>query len=350
MNPNRGTIFARTVKALGVAKGDINGALAYAQSQGWPNVGDVVKSINAAAVTATGSDETLVSSPAAADFAEFVRPMTIIGKLAGLRRVPARVRSIAATSGSGAYWAGEAQPRPLSRMTFEGETLEPLSVSAILVATAELLRSSSPGAESALSRDLAAAAVAAMDEAFIDPANGGTAGVKPAAITHGVGAFVSTGSALAQIDADLDNMITALSDAGSDLQFAAFVMTPRTALYLARLRGTGGNLAHPGMTAKGGTLLGLPAITSASVPSAGSPYISSITLIDAAQVLLCDEGGGALETAMEGALQMEDAPGSGAQNLVSLWQTNSAALKLTRYVNWRRCRAGAARVLTGVGY
>jgi HK97 family phage major capsid protein len=264
--------------------------------------------------------------------------------------VPSGVRSIAAINGSGAYWTGEGQPRPMSRMTFDGETLTPLSVSAILVTTAELLRSSAPSAESVLSRDLAGAAVQAMDEAFIDPANGGIANVKPAAITHGVGAFVSTGSSLAQIDADLAGMIDALSEAGSDLQFASFVMAPRSALYLARLRGTGGALAHPGMTAKGGTLLGLPAITSAAVPHSGSPATSTITLLDAAQVLVADEGAAALELSERGALQMESAPGSGAQNLVSLWQTNAAALKTTRYANWRKCRPNVARVLTGVSY
>ena len=302
------------------------------------------------AVAATGTGDIAPPTPAAFDFAEFVRPMTILGKLLGLRRVLARVRSIVASAGGSAYWAGEANPRPISRMTFEGETMEPLGVNAISVVTAELLRSADPDAEPILSRDLAAAAVAAMDSAFIDPANAGDPGVKPAAITHGVGQFVSSGSSLAQIDADLDLMINALADAGSDLQFATWVMAPRTAIYLARLRGTGGALAHPGMSAKGGTLVGLPAITSAHVPSVGSPYVSSITLLDPSQILLCDEGGAKLEVSMEGALQMEDAPGSGAQQLVSLWQTNSAALKMTRYVNWRACRSNMARVLVGVAY
>ena len=79
------------------------------------------------------------------------------------------------------------------------------------------------------------------------------------------------------------------------------------------------------------------------------PKVSSITLLDPSQVLLCDDGGGALETSMQGALAMDDGPGSPAE-LVSLWQSNAAALKMTRYVNWRRCRDGVARVLTGVAY
>ncbi len=349
-NPTRGKIFCRTMKSLGMGRGDINAAMAYAQGQ---NVGDwrgVIESIQLAAVAPVGTGDYAPPTPAAFDFAEFIRPMTILGKLIGLRRVPARVRSIAATSGSGAFWSGEKNPRPISRMTFEGETLEPLSVSAILVVTAELLRSSVPNAESILSRDLAAAAVAAMDSAFIDQSNTGIANVKPASITNGVGSYVSTGGTVAQIDADLDLMVNALSDAGSDLLFASFILSPRTALYLARLRGSGGALAHPGMTVKGGTLFGLPAITSAAVPSAGSPLITTITLLDASQILVCDDGGGALETSEKGALQMEDAPGSGAQSLVSLWQTGAAALKMTRHVSWRRCRAGMARTLVGVGY
>ncbi len=58
----------------------------------------VIESIKASAVTATGTDDVAPASPAVFDFAEFTRPMTILGKLAGLRRVLARVRPIAATA------------------------------------------------------------------------------------------------------------------------------------------------------------------------------------------------------------------------------------------------------------
>ena len=350
MNPYRGMIFTRTMKTLGIARGDIAGARVYAQSQNWSNARDVVDSIRAAAVPTTGTGDVGLATPATFDFAEFIRPMTILGKLLGFRRAPARVRTISATSGSGAYWSGEANPRPISRVTLDGAELEQLSVVAILITTAELLRCSAPNAESILSTDLARAAVQAMDEAFIDPANAGETGKKPAAITSGTPLLTSSGGSLTQVDDDLAALIGALSDAGSDLSMAAFVMRPQTALYLARLRGTGGNLAYPGMTAKGGTLLGLPTITSAAVPGPGSPVSNSITLLDPSQILVCDENGGALETSFQGSIQLEDSPGSGARNLTSLWQTNSAGLKMTRYVNWRRCRAGMAQTLTGVAY
>lgn len=312
LNPSRGTTFVRVIKSLGVAKGDAGAAVAFAESQDWSNVADVVQSIQASAVTATGTADVAPPTPASFDLAEFVRPMTILGKLTGLRRVPARVRLISAAAGSTGYWSGEATPRPISRLTFEGETLEALSVVAMVVTTLELLASSAPSAESILSRDLANAIVQAMDGAFIDAQNLGIAGVKPAAITAGV-----------------------------------------TAVSLSKLRGSRGTPAFPLMTARGGTLFGLPAINSAAVPrDLGSPGLAAgtITLLDCGQILVCDDGGGALEIGKQASLQMSDGPGSGAQQLVRLWQTHAAALKMTRYANWVRVRDGAAQVLDQVAY
>jgi HK97 family phage major capsid protein len=350
MNPSRGQIFTRTIKALGVAKGDASGAVAYAESQNWSNVRDVVTSIKAA-VSAESISDYALPTPAAFDLSEFIRPLTIIGRLVGLRRVPARVRMIAATSGSGAFWSGEKNPRPLTRMTFQGSTLEPLSVVAMLVTTVELLRSSAPSAESILSRDLASAAVQAMDQAFIDPANAGIDNVKPAAVTNGVSAIHSSGASLAGIDADLALLIQALSDAGSDLQFATFVLRPRTALYLSGLRGTGGALAYPGMGVKGGTLAGLPALVSAASPSdVGSPQEGGeITLLDPSQILVTDDGAGKVEVSEQTSIAMVDNPAAPA-SMVSMWQTESVCLRSVRYANWQRVRPGMAQVLDAVAY
>lgn len=357
-NPNRGGLTVRYVKALAACQGKAELVPSFIAGQNWRDEAAIIDSITKANVSATGTGAIAPPTPASFDFAEFVRPMTILGKLLGLRRVPARVRTITATSGSGASWVGEGQPVPISKATLAGDTLEPLKVVAAVVTTAELLRSASPSAESLLSRDLALAAVAALDTAFVDPSNAGTADVKPAAITNGVTPITSTGSSLAQTDADLEDMIQALDLAGSDLQFATWIMRPRTALYLSRLRGSGGALAHPGITAKGGTLMGLPVITSNSVPvESGSPGDgdTSITLVDPSQILVADEGGGDFEVSTQATLQMLDNPTNDAStptatNMVSMFQTDSAAVKVARYVNWARCRDGMAQVLTAVQY
>jgi HK97 family phage major capsid protein len=353
MNPSQGRTFTRYVKALGIARGDPVGAMAYAESQNWLDSRAIVQSLKTA-VSQVGISDYALPTPAEFDFSEFVRPLTVIGKLAGLRRVPARMRVIAATSGSTAFWSGERNPRPISRLTLAGDTLEELSVIAMLVVTNELLRSSSPSAEAVLTRDLAAAIVQAMDSAFIDHLNAGSAGVKPAAISYGTTALHSTGSSLTQTDADLGLMIKTLSDIGSNLEFATWILRPRTALYFSRLRGTGGNLAHPQMSVQGGTLLGLPAIVSTGVPldDVGSPVtgFTQITLLDPSQILVADDGGGALQVSEQSTLEMTDSPSGGTTSLVSMWQAESACLKLTRWANWQRCRDGMAQVLDQVTF
>jgi len=352
LSPHRGTTFTRYIKSLAIARGNVVGAMAYARSQNWENEEAVVTSLKAL-VTAEGIADWGLGTPAVSDFVAFVRPLSLTGKLIGLRQTPSRVRSIAATSGSGAFWAGEKNPRALSKMQFSAANLEPLSVISEIVITRELAQSSSPQVEPILSRDLAAAMVAAMDSAFISHSSGGVAGVMPASITYGTTAIHSTGNLLAQIDADLALMIEKLMESGSDMNFATFVMRPRTALFLSRLRGSGGALAYPGMGVKGGTILGLPCITSASVPvdDIGSPYTgtSQITLLDPSQVLVVDDGGATLEASAEASILMDDGPGSPSSE-VSMFQTESVILKSRRLLNWRCVRSGVAQVLDQVAY
>jgi HK97 family phage major capsid protein len=351
MSHSQGRTYARWVKALGVANGVATAAIAYAQARNWADVSQVVNSIKAT-IGVLGTDNMAPATPADFDFADLVRSVSVLGKLEGLRRVPSRVRQISATAGSAAYWAGERQPRRITRMTLAGETVEPLPVVAMLVSALELLQASDPKSDVILARDLAAAAAAAIDGAFLNFLDAGEARARPAGIGYGTTPLISTGSSLSQIDGDLDRMIQALSFAGSDLSAATWVLAPRTALYLSRLRGTGGSLAHPQMTVKGGTLLGLPAISSTAVPlEVGSPSNGvAIHLLDPSQILVVDEEAGRVEVSDQTSLQMVDQPGTGAQSMVSLFQTHSAAVKLTRFANWRRCRDGVAQVLTQVNY
>src|SRR5690606_35117173 len=115
------------------------------------------------------------------DFAQHIRPLTIIGKLVGLRRAPTRVRClISATEGATAYWVGDGAAVSMSAAAFTGEVLDVLKVAAITVVTKEVASSSLPAAEQMISRDLTNAMVQAMDEAFVSPANSGVSGEKPA--------------------------------------------------------------------------------------------------------------------------------------------------------------------------
>lgn len=351
-----GQVSTRAIKALAVSRGSVEGAVAYARGQ-WRDADPVVSTIRATVDATTSGEATL--SPGGVDLVEFTRPQSIIGKLPLLRRVPPRVRTILGTAGTTAYWTGERDWRPVSKMSFDDlSTLNPLSVSAIAVFTEELARSSDPDAEVILSRDINRAVVQALDSAFIDPDNAGSSGAKPASITNGVTPFHSAGSTVANIDADLQLLVKALAAAGSDLSAAVFVMLPRTAIALAGLRVTNGDLAYPGMTAKGGTLLGLPAITSSSVPiDTGSPTTvnATITLLDQSEIAVTDDGGTGIQVSSYAALAMDPdalvgSPSAGAQAMLSLFQSHCMAAKLTRSVNWQVARDGMVQVLDLVGY
>ncbi len=347
----KGLAAARYLRSLANAEGDPTAAMAYAEGQDWRSTPSVIRALKAAVDGLDASSAAALIRPVAIDFAEYLRPLTLVWRVPGVLHVPFNTRMVGMTAGGSASWVGEGAPKPLTAaiLAEQATSLGPAKVVAISIATQELLRLSTPSAEETLLADLGRACAEAVDLAFIDPANAGTVD-KPASVTYGAPSFASTGATLGAIDGDLGGLIGSLSDMGSDLSAAAWIMRPTTAAYLARLRGTGGGLAFPTVTARGGTLFGLPVVTSGNVPLVGSPAATCIVLLDADGIALADEGDATFDVARHAAAQMSDAPYAGAQQLVSLWQLNMVALRAERTVNWRRRRTGTAAVLTGVGY
>jgi hypothetical protein len=80
----------------------------------------------------------------------------------------------------------------------------------------------------------------------------------------------------------------------------------------------------------------------------------TIVLLDAQQILYGD-GGVTLDAGAHVDVQMSDAPtgssvtGTGS-TLVSMWQTNSTALKVERYISWQVARAGAVVWIENASY
>jgi hypothetical protein len=99
--------------------------------------------------------------------------------------------------------------------------------------------------------------------------------------------------------------------------------------------------------ALGGTLAGLPVITSEAVPfGAGG---GSLTLLDAAAILFAEEGI-TPSRSNEAAIAMSDTPNAGAVIPNSLWQTNCTALMVERTVNWKVGREDSVVIVTNTNY
>jgi hypothetical protein len=113
-----------------------------------------------------------------------------------------------------------------------------------------------------------------------------------------------------------------------------------------------GQPEFPGITMNGGTLNGMPVITSEFVPTAtnGESYVF---LINAQDIYLADLGDVNVDFSREASVEMSDAPTINATNgtgasMVSLWQTNCVGFRAERTINWARRRAAGVAVLDSV--
>lgn len=292
-----------------------------------------------------------------ADFAEFLRPMTILGKfgtggIPALRNVPFRTALLGQTSGGAAYWTGEGKGKGLTKFDFSRTTLEPLKVANIAVLTEELIRSSSPAADTLVRDGLAAAIRERLDIDFIDPDKTASAGVSPASITNGITAIPSTGNTVADVRADVKAVMEAFIAANNPPSSGVWVMPSTIALGLSLLYSAEGVRLFPGISIGGGEFHGLPVITSEYVPADSDGAV--VVLVNASDIYLGDEGGIRIDVSREASLQLEETSTQSsiasitATQVVSMFQTNSVAFRAEREINWARRRNSGVAVLSDV--
>lgn len=357
---DKGIGFARLAKVKALAKLDGESVREVAKSLYGENsaVYGIVAKAAVGAATSTGatwagplvSDENGVF----ADFVEFLRPQTILGRFGAngvpsLRRVPFRTALIGQTSGGNGYWVGEGAAKPLTKFDFSRTVLEPTKVANIAVVTEEVLRDSSPSAEMIVRDQLAAALRERLDIDFINPAKAAVAGVSPASILNGVTPVASGGADADAVRADIRALFAAFIAANNAPTSGVWIMEATTALALSLMQNPLGQAEFPGITMNGGALFGLPAIVSEYVPT------GLVALVNASDIYLADDGGISVDMSREASLQMDDAPTNNsaaptATSLVSMFQTNSVAFRAERTISWAPRRASASAYLTGVAW
>lgn len=370
-----GTEFSRYVMCLAAANGDETKAFNIAKAH-FPNCGRVINVLKAqseglslervmktAVAGGTTTDSTWASPLVdyqnfAGDFVEFLRPQTILGKFGvggvpSLRRIPFNVRIAGQTSGGTGYWVGEGAPKPLTKFDYGATELGWAKVAAISVVTDELIRFSNPSAEALVRQGLADALRARLDIDFIDPSKAAVANVSPASITNGVSPISSTGSDADAIRADVRALWAPFIAANINPTSAVYIMSSGTALSLSLLQNPLGQSEFPGLTMNGGTFMGIPVIVSEYAANTAGSSGGLVILANASDIWLADDGGFTLSASREASLQMDDAPtnnsstGTGA-SLVSMFQTNSIALRGERYINWTKRRSAAVAYLDAV--
>lgn len=351
-----GIDFAQFTLALAQGKGNLMQAAHIAETRFKDN--DVVNMSLKAAVAAGTTTDPAWAGPLvdytrmANDFVEFLRPSTILGKfgtggIPALRRIPFNVTIPTQLTGGEGYWVGEGQAKPLTSFEFGNITLGMAKVANIAVLTDELIRNSTPAADVIVRDQLAEALRARLDTDFIDPTKAAVAGVSPASITNGVTPIPSSGSDADAIRTDIQAVFASYLTANLTPATGVWIMNSLQALALSLMTNPLGQAEFPGITMGGGTFNGMPVIVSQFVPA------GTVILANASDIMLADDGGVAVDASREASLEMTNTPTHNsttptAAQLVSMFQTNSVAIRAERWINWGKRRPQAVAYLTGV--
>jgi HK97 family phage major capsid protein len=385
-NPEKGIQFARLAMALAKSKGDPGVALnilkahypqhpAVAVLKAARDRGDEYGTFIAKAAemrtkadvpAGSTTDETwagplLAHNDYTADFIEYLRPRTILGRFGeggvpSLRRIPFNVHIKGQSTGGSGHWVGEGQTKPVTKFDYLDAYHGFTKVAGISVLTEELIRFSDPSAETLVRDGLASALIARMDTDFVDAT--AASGVRPAGIRQGVTPIPSSGSDVGAIMEDIAALWADADDTDLPQDSAVYIMRPTIARRLGLLRGEIDNQKiFNGVSARGGMLEEVPIITSNYAPA------GTVILVFASEVYLSDDGVVTVDASREASIQMVDT-GSAATNastdldddypapvpttLVSMYQTDSVALRAHRFVHWSKRRTNAVQVLSGV--
>jgi HK97 family phage major capsid protein/HK97 family phage prohead protease len=353
-NAPKGLAFTRFVKSLAASKGNLHGAAEFAKQfeSSTPEVSLVLRAAVAAGTTSTPgwAAELAPYNEMTGEFLELLYGETVVDKMTGVRRVPSRVKVPTQTSGSTAGWVGEAQPKPVSSLGFGQVVLDDHKVAGIVVISQELARSSSPSAEQIVQNDLIKAIAKEVDLSFLDPANAGVSGVSPASVLNGAPSVPASGNTAAALRADaLAALELALAD-NQPVTGLTWVMSPRQALAISLMQNSLGTAAEfPGVTATGGTFLGLSVVVSDYLPYDTNGSI--IALVRQSDILLAADGGVLVDTSTDASLLMDTNPaGNPTGRLTSMFQNNLIAIRAERFISWVKGRQNAAVYISGADY
>ncbi len=310
--------------------------------------------------TSGGASEWAYAQNIASEFVEYLRPLTLIGKIQGWRNVPFNVRVGGMDGGATGYWVGQGLAVPVSRPTSTSISLGVTKVGGICIITKELAMLSTPSAEMMVRNDLARAIQQKADTSLIDPNSGGVANVTPASLTYGATARQASGTDFAAFKADWKVLTSAFYAANIPLGGAVVIMKEELAEALSLMATTQGVPQFTSMqdwASGNGRLLGRPVFTTQAADTTGSPdFDNLLILLQPGEVFLADDGGASVEASDQVSIQMDDAPtnkstatATGA-SLVSMFQTESVAIKGIRHINWTKARSQACQYIRTAAY
>lgn len=353
----KGVRFAQAVKCATIAKlsGMSATELAREQYSYDARVEQIVKGIvtkaavgGAVPTTAAWGGNIAPTIEAMGEFIEYLWPATILGQLGNVTPYPFGYKVPRETTPAGAAWVGAGAPIPVSAPVWDNVTIGRTKLGGLLVSSKENLRFASIEADTAFRNDLIKAITALVDGDFVNPANAGTANVKPASITNGLTAIAPSGTDVTALRTDLQKLLAPLILANLSLSGVSILMREDMALAISMMVNALEQPAFPEIAASGGTLMG-----GIRVIASNSVQPGDLIAVHGPSIGLAKDNVVEIDVSGDASIEMDDAPsnsaatGTGA-SVVSMFQTDSFAFKATMFANWIKTRSAAVSYI-GVG-
>ncbi len=295
-----------------------------------------------------GAELAAADSRYTGDFVEFLYGATLFDKLP-LRVAPDNVMVKGQDGAATGYWVGESKAIPATAMDFMDFKLEALKAAALAVVSNDLIRKSSPDAEQMVRDALVSASAQRVDLTFLS-AVAGVAGVSPAGLLNGVTGITASGTDSDALRADIKALyapfIAARNAAGIHL-----VTNTSLAKSISLMTNALGQYEFATLNTSGGTLLGDPAHVGDNV---GATHLIALKPSDIYKI-----GQRGVEVSLSREAMVEqnvtptgatDTPVAASATMVSMFQTDSTAIKVIRPIAFAKRRASAVQFITGAAY
>jgi HK97 family phage major capsid protein len=320
----KGMKAARFVRALAAGRGDPNRAAAFAKEYYKDEVGaEIVKGL----VASVAADGGFIIPPAySEELIELLYNQTAIRKL-GATIIPMPTGSITipkVTGGVTASYVGEVTSPNATKPTLGSISLSYKKLRVTVAISNDLLRFSSPSADSLVRNDITNQMKVKEDSTFLRGAGGvfSPKGLRYLALSGNV--FAANGTVnLANVTLDLGKAILKLEENNIPFIKPGWVFAPRTRQYLVTVRDGNGNFAFR-QEMLGGTLWGFPFVSTNQVPKnlGGGTDESEVYLADFNDVLVGETSDMNIDTSQEAAYLDESG------NLVSAFANDQTVLRV----------------------
>ena len=273
------------------------------------------------------------------DFIEYLYGRTVFGQLP-LRSVPENVTIKGQDGAATAYWVGEGKAIPVTSMDFSDVNLTSLEVDAMASITKRLIRESSPDAEMLVRDGLVEAARQRIDATFLST-TAASAGVSPAGLLNGLSAGSASGVDADALRADIAALYAGFISAKNAMGLY-WVMGPSLAKQISLMRNALGQREFPELTQLGGMLEGDPVVTGDNVGA------GDLILLKPSDIYKIGDRGISVSISDQATIEMANDPTGDAgvptaqtKQMVSMFQSNSVAVKVTMPINYAKRRASA---------